>query len=202
MKMVSRLFIIIFWSSILHSCKPHKDVVESAPKIAKTVPWQFLKFSDRHLSKHQDTLYYEDKFYSGYLYDLYENNDTSILKSYFNGVEEGFQKKWYPKGQLEELRFYINGKKEEIQQGWWPNGNLRFYFTAYNDEYSGEFKEWMENGLLVKCFHYKNGYEEGSQKLWWANGKIRANYVIKAGRKFGLLGYRICENPYDSIIQK
>lgn len=202
MKTVSKILIIIFWGLHILSCNTPKDDFYEEPKIAKTVPLLYLKLGDSAFSRHQDTLYYQDKFYTGYVYDLFENKDTSLLKSYFNGVEEGLQKKWYTKDHLEEERFYINGKKEGLQQGWWPNGNPRFYFTAYNDEYSGEFKEWMENGLLVKWFHYNKGYEEGSQKLWWSDGKTRANYVIKKGRKFGLLGYRICENPYDSIIKK
>jgi antitoxin component YwqK of YwqJK toxin-antitoxin module len=202
MKTVSKILIIIFLGLHMLSCNARKDDFYLEPKIAKTVPLIYLKLGDSGFSKHQDTLYYHDKFYTGYVYDLFENKDTSELKSYFNGVEEGLQKKWYTKNRLEEERFYINGKKEGLQQGRWPNGNPRFYFSAFNDEYSGEFKEWMENGLLVKWFHYNKGYEEGSQKLWWSDGKTRANYVIKKGRKFGLLGYRICENPYDSIIKK
>ena len=42
------------------------------------------------------------------------------------------------------------------------------------------------------------GYEEGSQKAWWQNGVIRANYVVKNGRRYGLIGLKLCMNPEGS----
>ena len=102
-------------------------------------------------------------------------------------MEEGIQKKWYPNRQLEEERYYINGKKEGQHRGWWPDGKPKFEFSAANDIYEGEFKEWYASGLLGKQFHYVNGIEEGSQRLWWDNGTVRANYVIRNGKKFGLI---------------
>jgi antitoxin component YwqK of YwqJK toxin-antitoxin module len=56
--------------------------------------------------------------------------------------------------------------------------------------------------IKIKDFNYKKGYENGSQRMWWSDGKIRANYVIKNGKKYGLLGYKICVNPYDSVNAK
>ena len=202
MKHISEIVCFIILGCFLHGCLKKHEADLNEIKIAKTVPPLMLQTTDARLHWQQDTLYYQQQFFSGYTYELQHEKDTLALKSYFNGVQEGFQKEWYSNGKIKEERFYINGKKEAVQRGWWPNGKPRFYFTAYNDEYAGQFKEWMENGLLVKWFHYQNGKEEGSQKLWWSDGKIRANYVIKQGRKFGLLGYRICENPYDSVVKK
>ena len=179
---------------IAHDIKPIK--------IEKTVPLVYINSTDNRFSNHQDTVYYGDSFFTGYRYGLYETRDTSFIQSYFNGVEEGFQRKWHSNKQLSEERFYINGKKEGLHRGWWPNGKLKFYFTVYNDKYEGEFKEWIDNGLLVKYFHYEDGNEMGSQRLWWGDGTVRANYVIKNGRKYGLLGLKTCINPYDSIIKK
>ena len=172
------------------------------PRIAKTVPLVYVNASDSGFSMHQDTVYYHHTLFTGYRYGQYENGDTAFIQSYFNGVEEGTQKQWYSNKQLEEKRFYINGRKEGVHRGWWPNGKPKFYFTVYNNDYTGEFREWMPSGLLIKCFHYEKGYEKGSQRLWWSDGTVRANYVIKNGKKYGLLGYKICENPYDSVIKK
>lgn len=157
--------------------------------------------SDPAFTNHQDTVYYKNVFFTGYRYSLYPTNDTAFLQSYFNGVEEGWQQKWYVNKQLAEKRFYINGKKEAIHEGWWEDGKKKFYFQAYNNEYEGEFKEWYSSGLLGKDFHYVNGEEEGSEKLWWDNGSVRANYVVKHGKKYGLIGLKTCVNPYDSIIK-
>jgi len=202
MKYSSKIICYFSLVCFLLGCKSNMQTIAVEPRIAKTIPAIWLQALDTNLQRHQDTLYYKHQFFSGYTFLLRNEKDTQQLNAYFNGVQEGYQREWYSNGQLKEERFFINGKKEALQCGWWPNGKPRFYFTTYNDEYSGEFKEWMENGLLVKFFHYQNGKEEGSQKLWWSDGKIRANYVIKKGRKFGLLGYQICENPYDSIIEK
>jgi antitoxin component YwqK of YwqJK toxin-antitoxin module len=55
------------------------------------------------------------------------------------------------------------------------------------------------DGKLIHLANYKNGQEEGTQKLWYDNGKIRANYVIKNGKRYGLLGTKNCINVSDSI---
>ncbi len=192
---------------ILSSCNnltnnEDKTLAIKPIRLEKIVPLIFINSTDHLFSSHQDTVYYRDSFFTGYRYGLYENRDTSFIQSYFNGVEEGFQRKWHSNKQLSEERFYINGKKEGLHRGWWPNGKLKFHFTVYNDKYEGEFKEWIDNGLLVKYFHYEDGNEMGSQRLWWGDGTVRANYVIKNGRKYGLLGLKTCINPYDSIIKK
>lgn len=176
---------------------PQKELM-----IAKTVPANYRPAGDSSFKMHQDTVYYGDHYFTGYRYSLYENGDTAELQSYFNGVEEGFQKRWYPNRQPAALRFYINGKKEGTHQTWWEDGKPKMSFTAYHNEYEGEFREWYASGLPAKDFHYVNGQEEGSEKLWWSDGKIRANYVIRDGKKYGLLGLKICMNPYDSISKK
>lgn len=171
-------------------------------KIAKTVPLVYVNTADKRFSRKEDTLYFDQHWFSGYAYTLYPGGDTAAVGSYFNGVEEGWQRKWYPARQPAEERFYINGKKEGLHRGWWADGTPKFYFTAINDEYDGLFREWYATGRIGKEFHYVHGREEGSEKLWWDNGTIRANYVVHQGKKYGLIGLKTCSNPYDSILKK
>ena len=199
------LFLYIFLFSLASCDTKKEDVFVTAKKelkVAKKVPPDYFKITDKLFNNHQDTVYYGDHFFTGYRYSLYANNDTAVLQSYFNGVEEGFQRKWYLGKQLAEERFYINGKKECTHRTWWPDGKQKMFFEAYNNEYDGEFKEWFSSGLLGKCFHYVNGQEEGSERLWWDNGSVRANYVIRNGKKYGLLGLKTCINPNDSVFKK
>ncbi len=184
------------------SCNEKREAISPEPRLAKTVPPVYKKNTDSGFTNHQDTVYYDGRFFTGYRYGVYENGDTAVLQSYFNGVEEGRQKKWYENRQLAEERFYINGKKEGEHKGWWPDRKPKFIFEALNDEYNGEFKEWYSSGLLGKEFHYQNGQEEGSERLWWDNGTVRANYVIRNGKKYGFIGLKVCSNPYDSISKK
>ncbi len=184
------------------SCDIKKKVFVAEPRISKTVPLKFINSSDNRFSNQQDTIYFDQIYFTGYRFTLYPNGDTALLQSYFNGVEEGIQKKWYPNKQLAEDRFYINGQKQGIHKGWWPDGKQKFYFEVYDDDYNGVFKEWYPSGILSKEFHYIKGQEQGSERLWWDNGTVRANYVIRNGKKYGLLGLKTCINPYDSIVKK
>ncbi|QBN20683.1 toxin-antitoxin system YwqK family antitoxin [Flavobacterium nackdongense] len=147
-----------------------------------------------------DTVFVNNKKYSGFLYELQSNNkDTISIKGYYNGLETGVSKKWYADRKIMEERYYLDGKKNGTQIAFWENGNKKFEFKAINDIYEGEMKEWNVNGKLIHLANYKNGQEEGSQKLWYDNGKIRANYVIINGRRYGLLGTKNCRNVSDSI---
>jgi antitoxin component YwqK of YwqJK toxin-antitoxin module len=163
------------------------------------LPNQYLNRKEQFLSFHQDTLYYQDKKYSGYIYDRFENGDSAFVGSYLNGIEEGVFKKWYRNNQLGEYRTYHSGKKVGKHVGFWEDGQPKFDFNFIAGELHGESNEWYPNGQAYKAFHYKMGYENGSQKMWWENGIIRANYVVKQGRRYGLIGLKLCMTPQDSI---
>ena len=163
------------------------------------LPNQYLNRKEQFLSFHQDTLYYQDKKYSGYIYDHFENGDSAFVGSYLNGIEEGVFKKWYRNNQLGEYRTYHEGKKVGKHVGFWEDGQPKFEFNFIAGELQGIANEWYRNGQPYKAFHYKMGYENGSQKMWWENGIIRANYVVKQGRRYGLIGLKLCMTPQDSI---
>lgn len=166
---------------------------------ADAIPTTFQNVASPLLGLNKDTLLFNQHKYSGYIYELNDKQDTILCNGYLNGLLEGNCRKFYSNKQLTESRQYALGKKNGIQISYWPNGNKRFEFTAINDLYEGELKEWNENGQLVHFANYKSGQEEGVQKLWYDNGKIRANYIIKEGKRYGLLGTKNCVNVSDSI---
>lgn len=173
------------------------------PKIARAIPNIFVEATNNKLSRNQDTVFYQNKYFSGRIYQLYPSvSDSTFVISYLNGLEEGLTQKWYANKQLAEERPYVNGKKEGEHRAWWPDGKPKFIFEVSNDEYIGELKEWYSSGQLAKEFHYVNGQEDGSQHMWWADGRIRANYVVRNGRKYGSIGIKLCLNPNDSIYKK
>lgn len=140
------------------------------------------------------------KVFTGQLFTIFQNtSDTSTIENYQNGLEDGVWKKYFPNKLTQEIRYFNKGKKVGIYETWWPNGKPQLQYFFYNDEYEGTCKEWSENGLLVKIMNYQKGHEQGEQKWWYENGKIKANYVIKEGRRFGLLGTKNCINVADSI---
>lgn len=143
---------------------------------------------------------YKGKFYvngerfSGSIYWTYPNNDTLRVKRYCNGVKEGQWSRYYSNGSLEEVRFYRNGKKEGKQIGYFPSGKIHFITFFENDLYEGNAKAWTIQGRLIKDQNYHLGKENGAQKVWYDNGKVKANYIIKEGRRYGLLGTKNCIN--------
>ena len=93
---------------------------------------------------------------------------------------------------------YISGKKNGVHRGWWTSGSRKFEYTFVDDLNEGVAKEWFEDGTPLRVFNYVNGKEEGGQEMWYADGSIRANYVVRNGRRYGLIGAKPCSNPLDS----
>lgn len=186
--------IYIFLNSACH-LKPEVKVKEQSI----IIPNHTIFVKNSAINFHQDTLFLGAKKYSGFVLDTFPTEDSASFVGYFNGIEEGVSKKWHPNKQIAEVRFFHHGKKIGIHRGFWPNGNRKFEYHFVNGEHHGKAQDWYENGQVYKEFHYKMGYEEGSQKAWWENGIIRANYVVKNGRRYGLIGLKLCMNPDDSL---
>lgn len=138
--------------------------------------------------------------FSGKLFGLHENSsDTAFISHYLNGLEEGEWRKFYTGHKLSEQRFYHQGKKVGELKSWWENGQRQMLYRFDQDEYEGTCCEWNPQGVLVRELHYHRGHEEGSQRQWYDNGTVRSNYMIKNGRRYGLLGTKNCVNVADSI---
>jgi antitoxin component YwqK of YwqJK toxin-antitoxin module len=189
--------ILLFAVLSHYGCR--QPVSSSKTESDSVIPDVVNSGSDLKFKFNQDTLYYGNEKYDGYVIEEFEKGDTALFVAYLNGLEEGISKKWYPNKQLSEIRLYHRGKKTGVHKGYWDNGNPKFEYHFLNGEHNGIAKDWYENGQFYKFFHYKMGYEEGSQKAWWENGVIRANYVVKNGRRYGLIGLKLCMNPEDSV---
>lgn len=163
------------------------------------IPEKYLNFSTEGFESRGDTLLLRGQKFSGYVYQLHGPKDTAFLFSYLDGLQEGLQKKWYENKTLMEVREYQQGRKNGRQTTYWDNGKPKFTFVAFDDANEGEMKEWDYEGKLSHLGHYKNGQEEGEQKMWYNNGKIRSNYIIRNGRRYGLLGTKNCINVTDSL---
>jgi len=138
-------------------------------------------------------LYYQNSPLDGLLIAKYNKTSYEMKLQYKDGRKNGYEKRWYSNGQLAQNRTYSRGVKIGDHLGWWENGISKFeYHFNEKGEYDGNRKEWYKNGQLVRDFNYLNGKEKGSQRMWASNGKIRANYVVKNGERFGLIGLKKC----------
>jgi antitoxin component YwqK of YwqJK toxin-antitoxin module len=177
-------------------------VINDSNSINNTIPDMVIHSKDPFLQMHQDTLFFQDKKFSGTIFDTYSNGDTAMTGHFLNGLEQGVFKKWYANKQLAESRSFEAGKKMGKHIGFWEDGKPKFEFYFTKGEHDGIANEWYSNGQAYKAFHYTMGYENGSQKIWWENGVIRANYVVKQGRRYGLIGLKLCMTPQDSLDYK
>lgn len=195
MELQVRLLVSFLFISILFSCKSEIKPSVKTEKIS-------LNIDSAEFKLQNGILFLKSEAYSGKVYSLYQNSkDTLEIKEFLNGKEHGTWKKFYAHHQLRELRYFENGNKIGILRSWWPNGRKQIVYQFKNNEYNGTCLEWNEQGNLIIELNYKNGYEEGAQKMFYDNGKVRANYVIKDGRRYGLLGTKNCINVSKDIFK-
>ena len=184
-------FLLISWLAF-SSCTSREEKVSLS----------LIEVTDEDIKSQGGITYVEQKPYSGTLYKLYPGTaDTLYIRKYLQGKEHGHWKQFHPGNELAEHRYFRNGQKEGEHIGYFPGGQLRFSYQLANDVYEGNNREWNIDGSLILDMNYVAGQEEGSQKVWYDNGKIKANYVIKNGRRFGLLGTKNCLNVSDSIFR-
>lgn len=161
---------------------------------APVVPRLAVSADDPALERRAGFLYLHGSKFSGLVVALYPSGDTLSLASYAGGREEGRQARWHANGRLAEVRWFASGRKEGLHQGWFDDGRPRFSYAFANDEYEGEVAEWYATGIAAKRYHFHEGHPDGRQQLWWEDGSVRANFTIRDGRSFGLIGRKLCRN--------
>lgn len=174
---------------------------ESAVKLPQPEvdqPWVWADTADIVTHKGLTTL--EGEILSAFVLETYPNSsDTLKVTSFVRGYKHGTSTAYFPNNTLREIREYKKGRKVGEYIGYFPNGDVHFSFHFENDNYHGTAKEWTQEGILIKEMNYDKGYESGPQKVWYDNGKIKSNYIVKDGRRYGLLGTKNCINVKDSI---
>jgi antitoxin component YwqK of YwqJK toxin-antitoxin module len=170
---------------------------------AKQEKLTWYRLEEIRLENNNGLVFYRDRPFSGIVFSFYPaTKDTAEVIGFRKGREHGEWRKFFPGGKLSVQRFFDHGTKVKTLKEWWENGRLKVSGSFLKGENNGEYKEWNRNGMLIRDMHYRLGYEEGSQKQFYDNGKIRSNYIVKTGRRFGLLGTKNCVNVTDRIFQK
>ena len=116
------------------------------------------------------------------------------------GRRDGWSHAWYPNGQLREQRLYSAGIKSGRHSGFWENGRPAFRFDFESGAYHGTCFEWYASGRLAAIRNFSSGSEDGQQKSWTDQGKLFANYYMVAGRRYGLIGARVCSTVATKVV--
>ena len=95
-------------------------------------------------------------------------------------------------GAIAYERHYIGDAEEGTEVGFWEDGSIRFVYGYSHGVMDGVARDWDREGHLYRETHYVDGREDGQQRMWWPDGALRANYVVRDGRRYGLLGAKGC----------
>lgn len=133
----------------------------------------FIESNNKSLEKLKGKYYLNGDLFSGFVFELVQNGDTSFVLS----IKDGFK----------------NGQAKYF----WPNGNLKRWANFKEGNYHGEVIEYYENGQVYSKFNYVNGHESGLQQVWKSDGRIKVNYEVIDGRKYGLTGVKNCVNVLE-----
>jgi antitoxin component YwqK of YwqJK toxin-antitoxin module len=99
----------------------------------------------------------------------------------------------YANGQIAEVRSYARGEKTGTHRGWWANGAPKFECRYDDGAAVGTCREWYANGRLAAIHRFQRGAEAGLQQGWSDTGRPQFSYVMRDGRRYGLLGALNCK---------
>ncbi len=169
----------------------------------KPIDTHFVSNTDSNLQINNGIVFYKSNLFSGTIFFFFNNSkDTAEIRNYLLGKEDGTWKKYYSNHSIKEIREFKEGRKVGKMISYWDNKNKMVECFFGDDEYEGTYKEWNKNGQVIMNMNYVKGHEVGTQQMFYDNGKVRSNYVIKDGKRFGLLGTKNCINVSDSIFKK
>jgi len=137
-------------------------------------------------------LYFDGTPYSGYIIEESESGSLLSKVNWKQGKRHGSYRTWYSNGQKSEERQYFEGRKNGLHMGWFADGSPRFILNFRNGVYHGNCREWHANGQLYTDCNFDEGAEIGSQQSWRFDGKAVANYVVKDGHRYGVVGSKTC----------
>lgn len=107
------------------------------------------------------------------------------------GVRTIRVEKW-ENGFIRREEHRLNGELDGDVRGWYADGSPAYRYHFVSGVSEGLQEQWYPSGQPLTRFHHHAGHEAGQQQMWNADGTIRSNYVIKGGRRFGLLGTMGC----------
>ncbi|MBE0390327.1 hypothetical protein BJQ96_00147 [Flavobacterium sp. PL0002] len=201
LKIVS-LILIVTCSSCYNKSAKEEVVIPSSFVVNTTmIPIDTILSTNKDLKLDNGIVYLSNTVYSGYIQQMYENDQIKDVFSYYKGKQEGASLTYFPNGKLKDSRSYKAGKSYGRHYGYWSNGNLKYDFVYNNDKREGLQKQWYESGGKYSFLTFKNDTEDGMQKAWRENGKPYINYQAKDGHRYGLQKSNLCYTLLDGKLK-
>jgi antitoxin component YwqK of YwqJK toxin-antitoxin module len=164
----------------------------SIPRAATPEGALILEGTDAELAMENGVLMRSGVPVTATLTERYESGALKRTEEWVDGRRDGRSVSWYESGQVNEERTYAAGRKQGRHLGWYADGTRRFDDVFELGLLRGQALEWYPDGTPYRDFTYDAGQESGRQRMWNVDGSLRANYVVREGRRFGLLGSKGC----------
>ena len=98
----------------------------------------------------------------------------------------------WPNGRIRRESTYVGEVLDGPSRGWYESGAQQFAYFYRRGISEGEQRQWYPSGRIFTSFNHQAGHEVGQQRMWNPDGTIRSNYVIRDGKRFGLIGALGC----------
>nr|WP_293836148.1 hypothetical protein [uncultured Arsenicibacter sp.] len=162
-------------------------------RVTSNTPILILDAQTPGLQSVQQRYMYQGIPFTGVVVSRFPSGTVQSKAAYVQGEPDGVSQQWYENGRTAEIRYYAEGHKTGRHLAWWPNGRRRFDYTFERDVPVGHHQNWYPTGRRFSSFHYDaEGHEAGLQQMWFESGQIKANYEMRNGRRYGLLGAKGC----------
>lgn len=99
----------------------------------------------------------DQKPYTGWVKEMYENGQVKVLWQYKNGIVDGLHVTWYENGQKDRESNYKEGKKNGLRTMWYENGQKKQEANWKAGNKHGSDTEWNEDGILMRETNWRDG---------------------------------------------
>lgn len=135
--------------------------------------------------------------FTGRVVERYPGGSRRGSTAYAGGRRHGVAEGWYPDGRLAWRGGFRAGREEGVHRAWWADGRPRLVERFRAGRLEGTVREWFPSGRRYREVHYRAGQEAGRQRMWYADGTLRASYVVRHGRRYGLMGAKGCTGEHN-----
>ena len=162
-------------------------------------PLRAVEATDPALRRDGDRVTFRGAPFTGQVVERYETGARRGSTAYLRGRRDGLAQGWYADGRLAWRGGFRRGREEGMHRAWWPDGRPRLVERFRDGRLEGTVREWFPGGRIYREVHYRAGQEAGRQRMWFADGTLRASYVVRDGRRYGLMGAKGCTGEHNGI---
>ncbi|HEX8243454.1 MAG TPA: hypothetical protein VF541_08165 [Longimicrobium sp.] len=162
-------------------------------------PLRAVDAADPALLRQGDAVTFRGRPFTGRVVERYPGGARRGSATYAKGRRDGVAEGWYPDGRPAWRGGFRAGREEGSHRAWWPDGKPRLVERFRGGRLEGTVREWFANGRIYREVHYRAGQEAGRQRMWYADGTLRASYVVRHGRRYGLMGAKGCTGEHNGV---